>query len=119
MRGSNNINILDIIVNKARLYFVLKPSLSGEWGFPSEGLGSGCQPPLVLQMTLHAFKDDAIDQVAESNDQDHDGDDGAHIVQVTAHHQNLAEAQTQIKHFGGDQPAPRNSPPLPETGNNE
>src|SRR5438270_6626990 len=70
-------------------------------------------------MAFHSFEHNTINDVAESDDQDHHRDDGAHIVQVAAHHQNLAEAETQVKHFGGDQRAPGKGPALLETGNDE
>ncbi len=70
-------------------------------------------------MTLHAFEDNAIDDVAKGDDEDHDGDDGAHIVQVAAHHQNLSEAEAEVEHFGGDQRAPRERPALLQTRDDE
>src|SRR6266496_5102882 len=70
-------------------------------------------------MTLHTFEDDAIYHVAEGDDQNHDGDDSAHVVEVAAHHQNLAEAETEIKHFSGNERAPSEGPALLEPRNNE
>jgi hypothetical protein len=52
----------------------------------SEGLRAGGQSPLILQMTLHPFEHDAIHHVADGDDQNHDGDHSAHIVQVASHH---------------------------------
>lgn len=66
-------------------------------------LSSRRQPPLVLQMPLHPLEHESIDNVSDCDDQNHDRDDGAHVIQVTTHHQHLAEAETQVKHFGGDQ----------------
>src|SRR5579871_948806 len=63
-------------------------------------------------MTLHAFENDAINDVAKSNDEDHHGDDSAHVVQVAAHHQNLSEAEAEVEHFCGDQRTPRERPSL-------
>src|SRR5882672_11239280 len=55
-------------------------------------LGRRRQTPLVLQMALHGFENEAVYNVADGNDQNHDSDDSAHIVQVPSHHQYLAQA---------------------------
>ena len=70
-------------------------------------------------MAFHPFEHDAIDDVTEGDDQEHDGDHGAHVVQVAAHHENLAEAKAEVKHFGGDQRAPGERPALLQSGNDE
>jgi hypothetical protein len=46
-----------------------------------------------LQVTLHAFEDDAIDDVSDGDDQKHHGNDRAHVIQVAAHHEHLAQAE--------------------------
>src|SRR5271166_2989628 len=70
-------------------------------------------------MAFHSFKDDAVDDVADGDNQDHDGDDGAHVIQVAAHHQDLAEAEAEVKHFSSNERAPGKGPSLLQTGNNE
>src|SRR5208282_3453889 len=70
-------------------------------------------------MTLHGLENYAIHYVADGNDQNHDSDDSAHVVQVTAHHQHLPEAQAQIKHLSSDQRAPGKGPSLLQAGDDE
>jgi hypothetical protein len=53
-------------------------------------------------MAFYPFEHDTIHNVADGNDQDHDGDHGAHVAEVAIHHKNLAEPQTQVEHLGGD-----------------
>src|SRR5579872_4734938 len=81
--------------------------------------GGRSQSPLLLQAVFHALEYDTIDYVTNRNDQNHDGDDGAHVVQVAAHHQDLAEPKAQIKHFSGDEGAPGEGPSLLQTRDNE
>ena len=86
MYNSMTINIVEIL-RIFRALFIAGPLISGRFGISfREFLRRGRQPPLILQMTFHRFEDDAIDYVADGDDQDHDGDDGAHVIKVAAHH---------------------------------
>ena len=49
-------------------------------------LRSRSQPPLGLQALLHRLEHQAIHQVPEQNDQYHNRDYLAHVVQVASHH---------------------------------
>src|SRR5579862_2034204 len=64
-------------------------------------LGGRCQAPLVLQIALHPLEYHAIDDVSDSDNQEHDRNNGAHVVQVAPHHEHLTEAKTEVQHFGG------------------
>src|SRR2546430_17684062 len=70
-------------------------------------------------MTLHGLEHNAIHNVANGDNQYHNSDRGAHVVQIAPHHQNLAQTQAEVQHFGGDEGAPREGPSLLETGNDE
>src|SRR5579864_2598174 len=63
-------------------------------------------------MSFHSFEDHSVDYVSDRNDQEHYGDDGTHVVQVAAHHQYLAEAETEVEHLRGDKGAPSKGPSL-------
>ena len=87
------INVIEILTNVAHA-FIKGRLIFENGGIQFDGLSGGRQPPLVLQMTFHPFEHDAIDHVADGDDQDHDGDNRTHIIQIAAHHQYLAEAET-------------------------
>ena len=72
-----------------------------------------------MKVAFHPFENNAVNQVAEGDDQEHDSDHGTHIVQVAAHHQHLAEAEAEVKHFCGDQRTPGERPALLQAGNDE
>src|SRR5579862_9239637 len=45
-------------------------------------LRGGRQPPSVLQTAFHPFEHDAVNQVADRDNQQHHGDHRTHIVQI-------------------------------------
>jgi len=87
---SNTINLVDIIVNSDICHQQFLNFFSVGPKFYGRCLTGGCQTPLILQVALHALEHDTVDDVADGDDQDHDRDNGAHIVQIAAHHQYLA-----------------------------
>src|SRR6266536_2612507 len=70
------------------------------------------QSPLLLQTVLQGAENEAVHEVAEDDDQNHDGDHLAHVVEVAAHHQQLAQAQAEEDHLGLNQRTPRKGPSL-------
>src|SRR5258708_35321506 len=73
----------------------------------------------MLQVALHGFEDNAINYVSNTNNQNHDGNDGAHVIEVTAHHEHLPQTKAQIEHLRGNQGPPSKSPALLQAGNDE
>src|ERR1700685_16565 len=68
-----------------------------------QGLCRLRQTPLVLQVALHRLENEAVDDISDRDDQNHDGEHGAHVVEIAAHHQHLPQAEAEIKHFSSDQ----------------
>ena len=88
--------IITIKVLDINLKHLFLPFRSTAYGLPRNthgrpGLADRSQPPLILQMPLHTSEHHAVDDVAECDDQQHDGNNSAHIVQVAAHHEDLSE----------------------------
>src|SRR5579872_1140469 len=82
-------------------------------------LGRGRESPPALQSALDGLEHQAIDYVAERNNQNHDRDDCAHVIQVASHHQDLSETETEIQHLGGDERTPCECPALLQAGDNK
>src|SRR5271169_3466250 len=59
----------------------------------SLGLRRWCQSPAVLQPPLQRLEDQTVHHVPNGYDEKHYCEDLAHIVQVTAHHEQLTESQ--------------------------
>src|ERR1700761_8471773 len=70
-------------------------------------------------MAFHSFEHHSVDNVSNRDDQDHDSNDGAHVVQVASHHQHLAKAEAEVKHFSGYQGTPRKGPSLFQARDNK
>src|SRR5882757_3795898 len=77
------------------------------------------QSPALLQLALHGAEDETVDDEAQDDDQDHHGNYLTHIVEVAAHHEQLAESKTEEDHFGLDQRPPSESEALFQTGDYE
>src|SRR3954463_10514702 len=83
-----------------------------------EFLGGRRQSPALLQTSFDCAEKYAIDQIAKRDDQNHDGDDLAHVVEVATHHQQLAQAKSNEDHLSRNQRAPGKGPALLQTGDN-
>ena len=53
----------------------------------SDSLSSQRQSPFMLQTTFDGFEDQTIHDVADGDNQNHDSDHLAHVVEVPPHHQ--------------------------------
>ena len=57
----------------------------------------------MLEAAFDGAEDQAIDNVANRYDQDHDCDHLTHVIQIAAHHEQLPKPETDENHFAGDQ----------------
>src|SRR5262252_1371340 len=100
------------VMRRVRTWHVATCAHEVEGPRDGAGLDGRIQAPAILQRTLRGPENDAVHQVAERNNQNHDRDDLAHIVQVTAHHQLLPKTDSQENHFRLNQRAPAECPSL-------